>query len=111
MLSLDALFGLPRKKSAGTSHRDALHGDLFFCDQAAVDEYVVSYEMRTNKIPNVNMLHIIYRNVIYCTLHCRHVIIFWLVMSFDHLGGTMLLLKLLCLVLPVGMNSLTYFLI
>lgn len=37
---MDGLFGLPRKKSAGESHRDALHGNIFFCDQAAVDEFV-----------------------------------------------------------------------
>ena len=35
---MDALFGLPRKKSAGTSHRAPLHADLFFQDQSAVDE-------------------------------------------------------------------------
>ena len=42
---MDALFGLPRKKAAGVSHRDSLHGDLFFGDQTAVDEHVASYEM------------------------------------------------------------------
>ena len=42
---MDALFGLPRKKAAGVSHRDSLHGDLFLCDQTAVDEHVASYEM------------------------------------------------------------------
>ena len=42
---MDALFGLPRKKAAGVSHRDSLHGEFFFGDQAAVDEHVVSYEM------------------------------------------------------------------
>lgn len=40
ILSMDALFGLPRKKSAGNSYRDALHGDL--------DEYVASN--KTKKI-------------------------------------------------------------
>ena len=40
--SMDALFGLPRKKAAGCSHRGALHEDLFFFDQSAVDEYVAS---------------------------------------------------------------------
>ena len=40
--SLDALFGLPRKKSAGESIRSPLHGDLFFCDQAEVDDFVVN---------------------------------------------------------------------
>ena len=40
--SLDALFGLPRKKSAGESFRSPLHGDLFFCDQTEVDEFVIN---------------------------------------------------------------------
>ena len=43
VLSMDALFGLPRKKSAGRSYRDPLHGDLFFGNQASIDEYVCSY--------------------------------------------------------------------
>ncbi len=38
--SLDALFGLPRKKSAGNSYRPPLHGHLSCIDQAEVDEYV-----------------------------------------------------------------------
>ena len=37
---MDALFGLPRKKAAGMSHREANHGHLFFGDQRSVDEYV-----------------------------------------------------------------------
>ena len=40
MLSIDGLFGLPRKKSAGTSYRSAVHGSLFFCDQIQVDKFV-----------------------------------------------------------------------
>lgn len=40
--SLDALFGLPRKKSAGHSFRPPLHGHLCFIDQAEVDEYVAN---------------------------------------------------------------------
>ena len=38
--AMDALFGLPRKKSAGTSYQDPLHGNLFFCNQSAVDQFV-----------------------------------------------------------------------
>ena len=41
--SLDALFGLPRKKAAGSS-------SLFFCNQTTVDEFVVnsqSYKLLT----------------------------------------------------------------
>ena len=41
-MSMDGLFGLPRKKSAGSSFRDAIHGHLFFGEQAVVDEYVAS---------------------------------------------------------------------
>ena len=40
MYAMDALFGLPRKKSAGTSYQDPLHGNLFFCNQSAVDQFV-----------------------------------------------------------------------
>ena len=37
---MDAIFGLPRKKAAGESYRDALHGQLFFFNQIDVDAYV-----------------------------------------------------------------------
>ena len=30
VLSLDGLFGLPRRKAAGVSHRDALHWVIYF---------------------------------------------------------------------------------
>ena len=33
---------MPKKKSAGESVQTPLHGDLFFCDQTVVDEYVES---------------------------------------------------------------------
>ena len=46
---MDALFGLPRKKSAGTSHRAPLHADLFFQDQSAVDEFVAKCSSDTTK--------------------------------------------------------------
>ena len=38
--AIDGLFGLPRKKAAGVSYRRALHGDLFFCEQEGVDDFV-----------------------------------------------------------------------
>ena len=41
--SMDALFGLPRKKSAGVSYRDPVNGHLLFYNQAIVDEYVSTY--------------------------------------------------------------------
>ena len=37
---MDALFGLPRKKSAGVSHRGPLLGELFFLDQSEVDQFI-----------------------------------------------------------------------
>ena len=37
---MDALFGLPRKKSAGSSHRKSLHGHLHFLNQSDVDQFV-----------------------------------------------------------------------
>lgn len=45
VLSLDRLFGLPRKKSAGTSYREPVHDPLFFCNQADVDEFVNSHSI------------------------------------------------------------------
>ena len=39
-MSFDALFGLPRKKAAGSSYRSPLHGALMFGDQNSVDEFV-----------------------------------------------------------------------
>ena len=49
VLSMDALFGLPRKKSSGISHREALHGNVFFGNQQSVDEYVQSYTTQTKE--------------------------------------------------------------
>ena len=40
IVSMDALFGLPRRKLAGQSYRQPLHGHLYFRDQQAVDEHV-----------------------------------------------------------------------
>ena len=36
--SMDALFGLPRKKISGISYREALHRNIFFANQTSVDE-------------------------------------------------------------------------
>lgn len=58
--SMDALFGLPRKKAAGCSHRGALHGDLFFCEQSPVDEFIACSEQRKH-VPSVRLLH--YKNI------------------------------------------------
>ena len=37
---MDALFGLPRKKSAGISYKAPLLGNLFFGEQSSVDLFV-----------------------------------------------------------------------
>ena len=52
-MSMDGLFGLPRKKSAGSSFRDAIHGHLFFGEQAVVGEYVASASVKHVKEPKV----------------------------------------------------------
>lgn len=49
---MDGIFGLPRKKAAGISHREPVHGPLFFCDQHSVDEFVNSYSI-TKKMHTV----------------------------------------------------------
>lgn len=60
-MAIDALFGLPRKKSAGVSYRDPLHGELFFCLQSEVDQFVADREnVRSNSHSkvwhNINLL-------------------------------------------------------
>ena len=42
--AMDAVFGLPRKRSAGLSYRDPVNGHLLFYDQAILDEYVSTYQ-------------------------------------------------------------------
>lgn len=51
--AMDALFGLPRKKSAGVSYRDPLHCDLLFCNQSEVDEFVAE-SVSSKRAPNVS---------------------------------------------------------
>ena len=49
VFSMDALFGLPRKKSAGKSFREAIHGHYFFKQQHEVDEYVSTAPTKKRK--------------------------------------------------------------
>ena len=51
---MDALFGLPRKRSAGVSHREPLFENLIFCDQLSVDQFVVDDE-KSKSTPNVSI--------------------------------------------------------
>ena len=53
MVFMDALFGLPRKKSAGISFRDALHGHLFFGKQEEVDEHIALAHQKYTKEPKI----------------------------------------------------------
>jgi hypothetical protein len=48
--ALDALFGLLRKRCAGFSHRDPLHGSLFFVDQCSVDEHISTKQLHSKPI-------------------------------------------------------------
>lgn len=53
IISMDALFGLPRKKSAGTSARPPLFGHMMFIDQSCVDEYVAAESTKKLRVPKV----------------------------------------------------------
>ena len=53
IVSMDALFGLPRKKSAGTSVRSPLFGHTMFMDQNTVDEYVAAESIKKLRVPKV----------------------------------------------------------
>jgi len=52
--SMDALFGLPRKKAAGKSFRDPLHESLFYGNQSAVDKYVAAHKTPAKQVPKVS---------------------------------------------------------
>ena len=50
---MNALFGLPRKKSAGTSVRSPLFGHAMFMHQNTVDEFVAAESIKKMLIPKV----------------------------------------------------------
>ena len=57
---MDALFGLPRKKAAGQSVREPIHGHLLFGDQASADEFVsVSAPAKQSKVPTVSFIRFV----------------------------------------------------
>ena len=56
IVSMDAIFGLPRKKSAGSSVRGPLHGHIYFHDQAVVDEFVEHSSFKSEKVSNLFMI-------------------------------------------------------
>ena len=53
--AMDALFGLPRKKVAGHSYREPLHGNLWFGDQLEVDGFVAQSQ-QSKRIKNVRLV-------------------------------------------------------
>ena len=58
---MDALFGLPRRKSAGQSHRQPLHGSLFFKDQHEVDEHIAGAKgQKHDKVKTRSSMYIPY---------------------------------------------------
>ena len=84
MYAIDGLFGLPRKKAAGVSHRRALQGDLFFCDQASVDEFVKK-SSNTKTVPKVE------RDSDHLTcVQCTHYKYFYVKECKDFLAGNAL---------------------
>ena len=56
VVSMDANFGLCRKKTSGTSERLPLSEQRFFVDQAQVDAFVHSYKSASSKSSSVRML-------------------------------------------------------
>jgi len=47
-VSVDACFGLPRKKTSGASHRSPLSNNMFFYNQEHVDNFMASYPSSKN---------------------------------------------------------------
>ena len=96
---MDALFGLPRKKSAGKSHRPPLYDSLFFKDQSSVDEYVSN----SSEIRELHRVCLSLINASYCITH-RLVMISLLEVHWDLQIDTVPSMRQLCLDLPVDMN-------
>ncbi len=49
IISMDAVFGLPRRKNAGRMFKESLHGHLWFADQTDVDTYVKFSQSRKSE--------------------------------------------------------------
>jgi len=77
-LSIDANFGLCRKKNAGTSVREPLSGNSMFGDQGKVNDYVLS--SMTESVPSATNKVDKYMFVCYCIACARTVVISWLAM-------------------------------
>lgn len=58
-LSLDACFGLPRKKSSGGSYRPPLSENMFFHNQENVDNFMAAYPSSRNLCIKLSLLFLI----------------------------------------------------
>ncbi len=52
IVSMDALFGLPRKKAAGSSHKAPLNQGMYFLSQQDVDDFVNKQVTFPNQFQN-----------------------------------------------------------
>ena len=89
IISIDALFGLTRKKSAGISHTEPLNGNTYFINQVEVDKFVDS---SPNSIQN-NVMMCQYNYLLYCLSSYRNATLFWQVIHCDLLQDFMHLMK------------------
>lgn len=107
--SMDGLFGLPRKKSAGRSHRPALHSHLFFEDQEGVDQFVSEAQRRLSK--NDANVGVCISNTTSCiaSIFHRSAVIFWQGTTCAVLFVISLWMRLLCLGMHVDMSFLDDF--
>ena len=76
---MDALFGLPRKRSAGISYKEPLLGNIFFGEQASVDQFVAE----SNKSKSMSTVSL----VLCITMICN--ILIMLQACNDFLAGNM----------------------
>lgn len=71
IISMDAMFGLCRKKSAGESHRPPLFSGVFFEDQEGVDQFVESYDSADKIMDKVSDVIPLNNCLDVCThMHC-----------------------------------------
>ncbi len=102
---MDALFGLPRKKSAGSSFRSPLYGNLLFLDQCEVDQYVHDYQYPKvlDSVSFFNYLIVIWIQLMLCFI--RNAMTLLRGIWFEVLIGTKNWMKQQSLGIAADMNS------
>ena len=55
-ISVDACFGLPRKKASGTSYHEPLSGKMYFYNQKDVDDFLSSYPKSSKELQQSKVL-------------------------------------------------------